>query len=91
MARKPTIAPRKPPRSDVRDRFVTEGRPGAQAPRHPGARAPIVRADGRELRKLHVYVDAATAKKLAIYCAETERDLSNVVDEAVSKYLAAER
>jgi hypothetical protein len=43
------------------------------------------------LRKLHVYVDAATAKKLAIYCAETERDLSNVVDEAVSKYLAAER
>jgi hypothetical protein len=31
-----------------------------------------------------------TAKQLAVFCAEAERDLSNVVEEAVSKFLAAE-
>lgn len=96
---KPVIAPRKPPRPDERDSFVTAtGRPassskrqGAQAPGRLGGRAPIVRADGRELRKLHVYVAAATAKALAVYCAEVERDQSSVVEEAVARYLAAQR
>lgn len=107
MARKPTIAPRKPPRADERDEFVVSdgrpgnqagrpgnqaqaGRPGNQAPKRPGARQPIIRADGRELRKLHIYLAAKTAKRLAVFCAEVERDMSNVVEEAVSRYLAAE-
>lgn len=91
MARKPTIAPRKPPRVDERDEFVTsEGRPGPQAPKRPGARQPIIRADGRELRKLHIYLAAKTAKRLAVFCAEVERDMSNVVEEAVTRFLAAE-
>lgn len=92
---KPVIAPRKPPRPDERDSFVAaigrpagDKRPSAQAPKRPGARAPIVRADGRELRKLHVYVAATTAKALAVHCAEVERDLSSVVEEAVARYLA---
>ncbi len=90
MVKKPTIAPRKPPQSDERDKFVaSEGRPIAQAPKRSGARAPIVRADGRELKKLHVYMAVKTAKQLAMFCAEAERDLSNVVEEAVSKFLAA--
>lgn len=95
MARKPTIAPRKPPRPDERDKFVAATqapeRPVTQAPKRPGARAPIVRADGRELRKLHVYVAAKTARELAVFCAETDRDQSNVVEEAVAKYLASAR
>jgi hypothetical protein len=98
MARKPTIAPRKPPRADERDEFVVSdgrpgnqaGRPGNQAPRSSGARKSIIRADGRELRKLHIYLAAKTAKRLAVFCAEVERDMSAVVEEAVSRYLAAE-
>jgi hypothetical protein len=61
----------------------------AQVPKRSGARAPIVRADGRELRKLHVYLAVKTAKQLAIFCAEVERDMSDVVEEAVSRFLAA--
>ena len=92
MARKPTIAPRKPPRSDERDKFVaSDGRPSSQSPKRSSVRNPIVRADGRELKKLHVYLAAKTAKQLAVFCAEVERDMSNVVEEAVSKFLAAER
>ena len=91
MARKPTIAPRKPPRVDERDRFVAgDGRSGAQAPKRSGARAPIVRADGRELKKMHIYLAAKTAKQLAVFSAEVDRDMSDVVEEAVSKFLAAE-
>jgi hypothetical protein len=91
MARKPTIAPRKPPRVDERDKFVaSDGRPGAQAPKRSGARSPILRADGRELKKMHIYLAATTAKQLAVFCAEVDRDMSNVVEEAVAKFLAAE-
>jgi hypothetical protein len=92
-SKKPDIAPRKPPRTApaALDSFVEEGRasrsPSAQAPRSPGKRTPIVRADGRELRKLHVYVAASTARALAVHCAEIDADQSAVVQEALSRYL----
>jgi hypothetical protein len=38
-----------------------------------------------------VYVAAKTARELAVFCAETDRDQSNVVEEAVAKYLASAR
>lgn len=65
-------------------------RRGAQAPKRSGVRAPIVRADGRELKKMHIYLAAKTAKQLAVFCAEVDRDMSNVIEEAVSKFLATE-
>jgi len=93
---KPVIAPRKPP-SDERDQFVAQapgrssaqapGRSVAQAPGRSGARMPIVRADGRELRKLHVYVTTKTAKALALHCAQEDRDQSSVIEEAVTRFL----
>jgi len=95
-------APRAPEFSGVRDGkapkrpgaqapiVASEGRPDGQAPKRSGARVPIVRADGRELRKLHVYVGVKTAKQLAMFCAEVERNLSDVVEEAVLRFLAAE-
>jgi hypothetical protein len=39
---------------------------------------------------MHIYLAATTAKQLAVFCAEVDRDMSNVVEEAVSKFLAAE-
>jgi hypothetical protein len=51
-------------------------------------RKTLVRADGRELRKQTIYFDPDLSVRLAVYCAQTGKDLSEVVGVAVSHFLA---
>jgi len=37
---------------------------------------------------MHIYLAAKTAKQLAVFSAQVDRDMSDVVEEAVSKFLA---
>jgi hypothetical protein len=82
--------------------FVKNGRSDAQAPKRPkiepevsseplvpSTRGVLARADGREVRRLTLYLPVELAKRLAIHCAEHDRDLSDVVSEAVAKQLEA--
>ncbi|RYG77231.1 hypothetical protein EON77_10185 [bacterium] len=48
----------------------------------------LQRADGRELRKRTVYFSASTSLTLDIVCAQQQRDLSEVVQEALTMWLA---
>jgi hypothetical protein len=49
----------------------------------------LTRSDGREVRRLTLYLPADLAKRLAVFCAEHDADMSDVVSEAVSKRLGA--
>lgn len=61
-------------------------RSGARKPKGEG-RLVFVRADGREIKKVSVYFAKETAKRLAVYCAHAERDMSAVVNELVATHL----
>ncbi len=71
-------------------------RPNAPAPKRSVSREPkdsgyrqqYTRADGREIRKVSIYFGRETAKRLAVYCANEDRDMSTVVDEVVAEYLS---
>lgn len=99
MARKPpAVSLRKPPAPvplAAAESFVS-GRSGVQAskrssvsPSKSAGRGIVARADGRELRRMTLYLPADLAKRLAVYCAEHDADLSEVVTEAVAKRLDA--
>lgn len=45
------------------------------------------RKDGRELRRMAVYLPVELARALMVRCAEQDSDVSYVVAEAVGKYL----
>ena len=47
----------------------------------------VTRQDGRELRRLTLYLPTDLAKRLAVYCAEEDLDKSAVVTAAVATYL----
>jgi hypothetical protein len=47
----------------------------------------LTRSDGREVRRLTLYLPADLAKRLAVFCAEHDADMSDVVSEAVAKRL----
>jgi len=91
--KKPTISPRKPPAGvDPGDaaNFVA----GAPAPKRSdiqasGHSAPIVitRQDGRQLKRTTVYLPPATAKKLAVKCAELDMELSTAMTQAIDAWL----
>ena len=83
---KPAVKVRKPPEASV-DSFVA-GRPNVQASKHSNARGVVARADGRELRRMTVYLPVDLAKRLAVYCAAEDRDLSEVIAEAVAARLS---
>jgi hypothetical protein len=93
--KKPTVRMRKPPKAgstaDV-DAFV-EGRSDVQTSKRSGAspkpatRGVLTRSDGRELRRLTIYLPADLAKRLAVHCAEHDEDMSAVVTEAVATRL----
>jgi len=51
--------------------------------------AVVTRTDGRELRRMTIYLPADLAKRLAVRCAELDADLSAVIAEAVAKHLDA--
>jgi hypothetical protein len=70
-------------------------RPAVKAPERPSAKpsptrsAMVTRSDGRELRRMTIYLPADLAKRLAVRCAELDADLSAVIAEAVAKHLDA--
>lgn len=47
----------------------------------------LARKDGRTLRRMTLYLPVELARRLAVHCAETDTDMSNVVTEAVRKHL----
>lgn len=47
----------------------------------------LTRRDGRELRRLTLYLPADLARRLAVHAAEADRDMSEVVTEALADYL----
>lgn len=90
---KPKVSMRKPPTLDV-EAFVS----GAKTSKRSSARksgdvkpraAVVERADGRELRRMTIYLPVPLAKRLAMRCAEDDRDTSDVIADAVAKLLGA--
>jgi len=45
------------------------------------------RKDGREVRRIAVYLPVPLARSLMVRCAEDDSDLSHTVAEAVARYL----
>lgn len=98
----PSVSLRKPPPADL-DQFVSLSRTSMAsdirelAPSH--AAAPLVAAppaemtmtteSGRELREVTVYLPIDLARLLAMRCTEKDRDVSNVVADAVTAHLTA--
>lgn len=96
MSAKPRVRVRKPPAPvplAAAETFVSGGRSGAQTSKRSSAngsgRRVLTRSDGREVRRLTIYLPADLAKRLAVHCAEHDEDMSDVVSEAVAKRLGA--
>lgn len=53
----------------------------------PSRRGIVARADGRELKRMTVYLPADLAKRLAIHCADIDSDVSRVISAAVEGML----
>ena len=53
------------------------------ANRKGAPRSVVARSDGRTLRRMTVYLPEELARKLAIYCAREDEEMSAVVSEAV--------
>ena len=51
----------------------------------------VARVDGRTLRRMTVYLPDDLARKLAVYSAREDREMSDVVTEAVQKLLGRAR
>ncbi|HEU4537894.1 MAG TPA: ribbon-helix-helix protein, CopG family [Polyangiaceae bacterium] len=58
------------------------------APRSPSI---VERKDGRHLRRMTVYLPPDMHKRLALYCVEQERDMSDVIREALLQHLPRAR
>jgi hypothetical protein len=50
-------------------------------------RKTLVRADGRELRKQTIYLDAELSHRLMVTCAQNQYELSEAIEEAVNFWL----
>jgi hypothetical protein len=57
------------------------------APAKSKGRGIYQRKDGREVRRMAVYLPASLAKTLMVRCAQNDTELSLVVSEAVAQYL----
>jgi hypothetical protein len=84
----PAGAPSNPPSKPSRSRGATAGKAPPPAPRKRG-RAIVVRTDGRELARKTVYLPPSLARRLAIYAAETEADVSGVITAICAAFLDA--
>ncbi len=51
--------------------------------------APLQRKDGRQVRKMTIYLPVDLAKRLAMHCTAVEVDMSETVAEALSRLLDA--
>ena len=58
------------------------------ASRKETPRSIVARSDGRTLRRMTLYLPEELARKLAIYCAREDQEMSAVVSEAVRRQLA---
>lgn len=96
MAKKPSISPRKPPAAV--DPTVAAGFVSGGTSKHSDTQAPgrsssnvITRQDGRELKRTTVYLPPATARRLAVRCAELDMELSAAMTEAIEVWLATKQ
>ena len=48
----------------------------------------VQRRDGRQLRRMTVYLAPELAKRLQHHCVETDQDMSDVIQEALGALLA---
>jgi len=90
MSRKkpPAFSLRKPSTAAVEAFVAGDATKPASKPRRPSVQAPKRQAKAREEReRTTVYFSAEVRKRLAVYCAEHRAEMSQVVDEAVSKFL----
>src|SRR5579883_1127357 len=90
MAKKQVgVSLRKPPPPADLDAFVSERQSEIRdlAPTKP-AEIVVATETGRELRELTVYLTVDLARKLSLACVEKDRDMSNVIAEAVDGHLA---
>jgi len=91
-SKKPTASLRKPSAPKSVDDFVLAGgeSPGAAAPAAgAGAknRTVVTRKDGSERRRTTVYFEPELARRLNVYCAHHDLEMSQVVGEAVEAWL----
>lgn len=98
MPKKPAITPRKPPGAvdpAAAASFVASG--SGHSVKHSDTQTSerstspnvITRQDGRQLKRTTVYLPPATAKRLAVRCAELEMELSAAMTEAIEAWLRA--
>lgn len=99
MSKKPVVALRKPPppvdpkAAEAAERFVSGTATAVAARPQPSptgrrrAKSIVVRTDGRELARKTVYLPPELARRLAIYAAETETDVSGVIAEICGQFL----
>jgi hypothetical protein len=100
MSKKPAVALRKPPPvvdPKLAEQFVRGGGVPPEAPavsisgkvhgRGP-RRSFITRSDGRELRRMTVYLPPELARRLAVYAAKTDSDISAAIASICDDFLA---
>ena len=91
MAKTVPLTLRKPPEATRVgiDGFVRDGAPrglDVQTSERSGvqtSKAVVTRADGRELRRMTVYLPTELAKQLRLHCAEIDTDVSGLLAELV--------
>ncbi len=85
---KPVVSIRRPPAADdfvfAEQSKEEEAKPAAASTNRRGV---VTRRDGRELRRVTVYVPADLGKRLAVHCAVEGCDMSEVVTDALSTHL----
>jgi hypothetical protein len=97
VAKKPVFSLRKPPEPAV-EAFVAGERSGSQTSKRSNGKTAkgssvrssvLQRKDGRSLRRMTVYLPTDLAKRLAVRCAEEDRDISDLISQAVELTLRA--
>jgi hypothetical protein len=51
----------------------------------------VRRKDGRELRRTTIYLPTDLARQLAVYCAERDSEMSDVIAAAVRGWISRDR
>jgi hypothetical protein len=95
MAKTVPLTLRRPPEANPAgiDAFVRKGavkRPDVQTSGRSStqtSRAVITRADGRELRRMTVYLPVELAKRLRLHCAGADTDVSGFLGELIDERL----
>jgi hypothetical protein len=86
MAKKPVaVTLRKPQEPVDADAFVVK----QAVPVDPIAGAAAIQHAGRDYRELTLYLPTEVARSLACYCMDGNRDVNQVVAEAVRRHVAA--